>query len=113
MVRRGLLWLVSLAVLHAQDALIIGERGFRVKQGVRIVTDTSLRCRTSPSLDSVSGWLEFGEPVNPGVPGRRDSGRQGEVVPESNTADAGFTARPRFCGTPVTANPWHSRFWID
>jgi hypothetical protein len=68
MVRFGLLWLVSLAVLYAQDVLSIGEYGYRVRQGDRIVIDTNLRCRANPSLDSsVSGRLALGEPVTPGI----------------------------------------------
>jgi hypothetical protein len=64
MVRLSLLWLVPLVMLHAQEVLSIGEDGFRVKQGERIVIDTNLRCRANPSLNSViSGRLPLGEQV--------------------------------------------------
>ncbi len=52
----------SIAAIIRQEALIIGEQGFRVKLGARIVVDTNLRCRVNPALNSdPSGPLQLGQ----------------------------------------------------
>jgi len=64
MLRLSLLWLVSLAALHAQDRLVFSDISFFDYFGDRFVIDTNLRCRAKPSLDSaVGGRLPMGHQV--------------------------------------------------